>query len=233
MYKKHAKFRELDEARNEGNMDELASKSLQKANVQHSQHDESVSFQTVIQETSLKYSLYFVQILNSLPIELSPSLPNLPLPTSSSFNVTTDIPGPAAPQSEDHLPFDGAFDESDNNASNPDPGCLDLDASNEDSSASNTQVEDPLLLNLESIFKNTCLEDLLTAIKFIWALQSASHDDPHCKMDQNTIKWFRNPVTTPFDISSHPDLCIGLDLFLTNMNSSVKSFNANCDAVLQ
>src|ERR1700761_5585510 len=63
MYKKHAKFRELDEARNEGNMNELASKSLQQANVQRSQHDESVSFQTVIQETSLKYSLYFVQIL--------------------------------------------------------------------------------------------------------------------------------------------------------------------------
>ena len=114
----------------------------------------------------------------------------------------------------------------------PDPGCLDLDASNEDSSASNTQVEDPLPLNLESIFENTCLEDLLTAIEFIWALQSASHDDPHCKMDQNAIERLRNPVNTPFDISSRPDLCIGLDLFLANMNSSVKSFNANCDAVL-
>ena len=54
MYKKHAKFRELDEARNKGNVDELASKSPQQANVQRSQHDESVSFQTVIQETLLK-----------------------------------------------------------------------------------------------------------------------------------------------------------------------------------
>lgn len=45
LYKKHAKFRELDEAPGEGNVDELASESLQQAsNVQRSEHDEFVSF---------------------------------------------------------------------------------------------------------------------------------------------------------------------------------------------
>ncbi|KJA24703.1 hypothetical protein HYPSUDRAFT_135758 [Hypholoma sublateritium FD-334 SS-4] len=86
---------------------------------------------------------------------------------------------------------------------------------------------------LENIFENTCLEDLITAIEFIRALQCASHDDIHCKIDQSTIHRLRNPPNTPFDISSLPDLRLGLDLFLANMNSSVESFNANRDAIMR
>jgi hypothetical protein len=52
-------------------------------------------------------------------------------------------------------------------------------------------------------------------------------------MDQNAIQRLRNPPTIPFDISSLPDLRLGLDLFLANMNSSVNSFNANRDAILR
>ena len=87
-----------------------------------------------------------------------------------------------------------------------------MDANNKDSCVS-TQLGGPLLAtfpNLESIFENTCLKDLLTAIDFIWALQTASHDDPHCKMNRDAIERLRNPATTPFDISSRPDLRIGL-----------------------
>ena len=51
-------------------------------------------------------------------------------------------------------------------------------------------------------------------------------------MDQNTIQQLRNPPTAPFDIGSLPDLCLGLDLFLANMNSSIESFNANRGAIL-
>ena len=110
-----------------------------------------------------------------------------------------------------------------------------MDANDKDSCVS-TQLGGPLLAtfpNLESIFENTRLEDLLTAIDFIWALQTASHDDPHCKMNRDAIERLRNPATTPFDISSRPDLRIGLDLFLANMNSSVNSFNANRNTVLR
>ena len=46
LYKKHAKFRELDKATDKGNMDDLA--SPRQVNIQHSQHDESVSFQIAI-----------------------------------------------------------------------------------------------------------------------------------------------------------------------------------------
>jgi hypothetical protein len=74
LYNKHAKFRELDEATNKGNtVDDLASRQ---ANVQHSQHDESVSFRIVIQVTSLKYtsfSLLFL-CLSSLRHRLRPLL---------------------------------------------------------------------------------------------------------------------------------------------------------------
>lgn len=61
-YKKHTKFRELDKAENEDvvAVDDRGSKSPQQDNVQHTEHDEIVSFQTVVQETSLKYSLRFV-----------------------------------------------------------------------------------------------------------------------------------------------------------------------------
>ncbi len=52
-------------------------------------------------------------------------------------------------------------------------------------------------------------------------------------MNRGAIERLRNPATTPFDISSRPDLRIGLDLFLANMNSSVNSFNANRNAVLR
>jgi hypothetical protein len=57
LYKKHAKFRELDEATDKGNMDDLAPESPRQANlnVQYSQHDESVtvSFKFKPEATSL------------------------------------------------------------------------------------------------------------------------------------------------------------------------------------
>jgi hypothetical protein len=151
--------------------------------------------------------------------------PNPPLPTSTgSFATSTDLQDPATQQ--DHHPFDSACKESDNNTSDPDPRCLDLDLSSQDSNAG-TQLEDSSLPNLESVFENTCLKNLLTAIEFIQALQSASHNNIYCKMDQNAIQRLRNPPTTPFNISSLSDLFLGLDLFLTNMDSFIEFFNAN------
>ncbi|KIJ97449.1 hypothetical protein K443DRAFT_39775, partial [Laccaria amethystina LaAM-08-1] len=70
-------------------------------------------------------------------------------------------------------------------------------------------------------------------VEFIQALQSASHDDIHCKMEQSAIQRLRNPPTTPFDVTLLPDLRLGIDLFLANMNSSVDSFNANRNAILR
>ena len=136
---------------------------------------------------------------------------------------------PSAPLDE-HLPVESAaedFNEVD--ALDPDPGCLDLESALSRSINADAQQGPQLTMfqSLENIFENTCLEDLITSIEFIRALQSASHDDIHCKIDQSTIDRLRNPPSTPFDISSLPDLRLGLDLFLANMNSLVESFNAN------
>lgn len=54
LYKRHAKFRELDEATEKGNIDELS--FPQRENIQHSQHDESVSFQNASQSILLKHA---------------------------------------------------------------------------------------------------------------------------------------------------------------------------------
>ena len=86
---------------------------------------------------------------------------------------------------------------------------------------------------LQSLFENTQLEDLLTTVKFIQALQPASHDDVRCKMEQSTIQRPRNSPTMPFNITLLPDLCLSINLFLANMNSSIDSFNANWNAILR
>ena len=58
---------------------------------------------------------------HSLALSAPLDYPNPPLPTSSgSFATSTDLPDPAAQQ--DRPPFDSPFEESDNNAADPDPG---------------------------------------------------------------------------------------------------------------
>ena len=83
LYKKHAKFRVLDEATNKGNVDDLA--FCGQADIQHSQHDESVSFQIAIQVTLLKKKnfsplvLYLLSLCHWLrPFLIYPSLNCLP-----------------------------------------------------------------------------------------------------------------------------------------------------------
>ena len=102
LYKKHAKFRDLDEATDKGNVNNL----------------ESVSFQTELrlQAISLKYTSFF-QSSSSLPIELAPLVaslgppdqPSPPFPTSSGSFATSSIDLPLADaqleQNHDCLPF--------------------------------------------------------------------------------------------------------------------------------
>ncbi|KAF8895750.1 hypothetical protein CPB84DRAFT_1748364 [Gymnopilus junonius] len=136
---------------------------------------------------------------------------------------------------ESPFPSDSTLEDSKNNInSDPDPGCLDSDPSDQDNDASTTQLEDSLTWpNLEHLFENAHLKDLLNSIEFILVLQSASHDDIHCKIEKNAIQQLRNPPMMPLDITSLPDLCLSIDLFLANMNSSINSFNANQNAILQ
>ena len=93
--------------------------------------------------------------------------PNHPLPPSSSSFSALDVSDPAT----EHQPFssNSALEDSENNInSDPDPGCLDSDPSNQDNNASTAQPEDSSTwLNLESIFENAHLEDSLNSIEFI------------------------------------------------------------------
>ena len=166
----------------------------------------------------------------SLIPPVNPSLP----PSSESSSFSSLNPSDLATE---HPTFcsDGTPEDSENTInSDPDPGCLDTDPSNQDTNSGATQPEDSSTWpGLQSLFENTQLEDLLTTVKFIQALQSASHDDVHCKMEQSAIERLRNPPTTPFDVTLLPDLRLGIDLFLANMNSSVDSFNANRNAILR
>jgi hypothetical protein len=54
LYKKHAKFRELDEATDKGNLDDLASQQAN-SNIQHGRHGESVSYRLQFNATSLQF----------------------------------------------------------------------------------------------------------------------------------------------------------------------------------
>ena len=164
-----------------------------------------------------------------LSLPASPDRSNLNTPVTSPRH--SSITDPTI--HHNYLPLDTALEESEGDSLDPDPGCLDLDSSGQEAATVLRSADLSMLPSLESIFQNTRLEDLLTAVKFIQLLQSASHDDVHCKMDQGTIQRLRNPPAILFDVSSHPDLCLGLDLFLANLNSSIESFNANRDAIMR
>ena len=52
-------------------------------------------------------------------------------------------------------------------------------------------------------------------------------------MKQSAIQQLRNPPTRPFNVTLLPDLKLGINFFLANLNSSVNSFNANQNVILQ
>ena len=81
------------------------------------------------------------------------------------------------------------------------------------------------------MFRTTRLDDLQIAVDFIKALKSASLDDKYNKMDPQWLAKLRNPPTQPFDIVSHPDLWLGVDIFFISMKSSVDTYVAMREAI--
>lgn len=111
-----------------------------------------------------------------------------------------------------------------------DPGCLD-----ETSEPSNPDLESPppnADINLEELASLARLDDIKTSMEFIRALEGASLDGPHSRLDSNTIERLRNPPMSPVDISD-PDLRLGLDLFLATLNCSQKAYTASRSAILR
>ena len=75
------------------------------------------------------------------------------------------------------------------------------------------QYED---IDLEELFAVAKLDHIKQAMEFIHALENASLDDRFSKLCPETLQHLQDPPTCPADIIS-PDLCLGLDLFLSTI----------------
>ncbi|KAF8798244.1 hypothetical protein BYT27DRAFT_7264838 [Phlegmacium glaucopus] len=76
------------------------------------------------------------------------------------------------------------------------------------------------------------LDHIKQAMEFIRALEEASLDDGVSKLDAEALHCLQNPPTCPADITSQ-DLCLGLDLFLSTINSSQQTYTSVRRAILQ
>ena len=82
------------------------------------------------------------------------------------------------------------------------------------------QYEDIDLEELSAVAK---LDHIKQAMEFIHALENASLDDRFSKLGSAALQRLRDPPTCPADITS-PDLRLGLDLFLSTINSSQQTY---------
>jgi hypothetical protein len=87
-------------------------------------------------------------------------------------------------------------------------------------------------IDLEELSDIARLKDIKIAMEFVRLLEVASLDSPHSCLDEATTNRLRNPPRAPANISD-PDLRLGLDLFLANINSSQKAYSASRDAILR
>jgi hypothetical protein len=85
---------------------------------------------------------------------------------------------------------------------------------------STVQYEDIDLEELSAVAK---LDHIKQAMEFIHALENASLDDRFSKLGPKALQRLQNPPTSPADIAS-PDLRLGLDLFLSTINSSQQTY---------
>jgi len=69
-------------------------------------------------------------------------------------------------------------------------------------------------------------------MEFIYTLENASLDDRFSKLCPEALQHLRDPPICLADIIS-PDLCLGLDLFLSTINSSQQTYTDTQRAILQ
>ena len=91
------------------------------------------------------------------------------------------------------------------------------------------QYEDIDLDELSALAK---LDHIKQAMEFIRALEGASLDDGVSKLGPEALHRLRNPPTCPADIASQ-DLRLGLDLFLSTINSSQQTYTSTRKAILR
>lgn len=115
-----------------------------------------------------------------------------------------------------------------------DPGCLDDIAQSDDAQATGFENQEThhLQVDLEELASLAHLQDIKITMEFIQALEAASLDDEHNRLDEETVKRLRNPHTKPVDVSN-PDLRLGLDLFLNSIKSAQENYSATRSAILR
>ena len=86
-------------------------------------------------------------------------------------------------------------------------------------------------IDLASLAELAKLEGLKLTMQFIAALENASLDDEFSKLSLATVDRLRHPEIGPVTVS--PDTRLGLDLFLSAINSPQNTYTLNRDAVLR
>ena len=76
------------------------------------------------------------------------------------------------------------------------------------------------------------LEDLDLQLQFIKAINNALLEDDGMQMDEEDLEHLWNPLDHELTLDDTFDLHLTLELFITNINSSVEVYNANCAAIL-
>lgn len=87
-------------------------------------------------------------------------------------------------------------------------------------------------IDLDRLFSLAKLEHIKQSLEFIRLLENASLDDEFSNLGANTLHRLRNPPKCPAEIMS-PDLRLGLDLFLSTINSSQQTYMSVRQSVLR
>ena len=85
--------------------------------------------------------------------------------------------------------------------------------------------------DLDNIFEVAQLSDFRTSIDFINALRDATLGGEYSNLSPAAIQRIRNPPSKVFDFSEDPDLRLGLDIFLANINSSADAYHSTREAI--
>lgn len=114
-----------------------------------------------------------------------------------------------------------------------DPGSLedDLRPSGDQPFAEDVRVlfED---IDLEGLSDLVQLSDIKESMVFICALDNAKIDDEFSSLSSDVISRLRNPPTSPVNINC-PDLRLGLDLFISVINSPQQTYTSAREAILR
>ncbi|KJA14969.1 hypothetical protein HYPSUDRAFT_149723, partial [Hypholoma sublateritium FD-334 SS-4] len=87
--------------------------------------------------------------------------------------------------------------------------------------------------DLDNIFEIASLSDFRTCIEFINALRTATLDGEHSNLSASTVKRIRDPPRQVFDFDTDPNLRLGLDLFMANINSSNDAYHSTREAIMR